>query len=1326
MTRLRLQWLVLAMALPVCICLGAVSAFGQATNTGTVVGVVTDQSGAVIPGAIITLIDATTNVTRTVTTNGAGEYVMVNVPPSSYNITVTKAGFSADKITGQTVSVGSQTTANFKLRVGAAEQTIEVQESGVELQTLNATIGATVAPVAIDSLPALGRDVSTFATLQPGVSPEGSVAGTVVDQTVFQLDGGSNSNDMDGSMNVYTPSFANDPTGGIAGAAASGVMPTPADSVEEFKVNTANQTADFDNSSGAQIEVVTKRGTNQWHGTAYEYYLDNNFDSNSWDNNLSNTPIPDYHFNRFGAAGGGPIISKPILGGKTYFFANYEGFRYPNSETFERAVPSASMRAGMVSFPNSSGGMTQYNLNTIDPRGIGINPTVQAMWNKYEPAGNDSGCTLISSASYCDGSNEIGYKANVSLPEKSNFGVARLDHDFGSKWHWMTSYRYYNLALATTSQVDIGGFFPGNTLGSPASTSLRPQVPWYLVTQLTTTISSGVTNDFHYSFLRNYWSWSDNNAPAQISGLGGVLEPMGEQAANTGVLSPFNVNAQDIRTRFWDGHDNFLRDDVTMLKGNHLITFGGQYQRNWDYHQRSDNGGGINFTTTYQLGDGSGSGQVTMPGLTSMGYPSTSNASRVAAAVLGIVTDSQVAYTRAGSALSLNPPLTPASDKSTIPYYNVYFSDAWHLKPNLTLTYGLGWTLEMPPTEATGKQVALVDDADQQLDGLDYLAQRKAAALQGSVYNPTLGFALVGNVGKGLKYPYQPFYGSFSPRIAAAWNPHFQGDSFLRRVFGEDSTVIRGGYGRIYGRLNGVDQVLVPLLGYGLIQAVQCTAPLASGACGPASPTDSTGFRIGVDGNSAPLAAASPTLPQPVFPGYNAAASSASEALDPHFRPNDVDSFDLTIQRRLTSSTLLEVGYIGRLIHHEYQPINLNAVPYMMSAGGQSFEAAYAVIETALGCAKSIGACGNIGTPTVSPQPFFETALAGSAYCDKTKYTSCTAGVLANERTNFVQQDVWSIWSDLDNGGFNFGTPTMMNTPIAGQYGGSGQSSSGIADNASVGYGNYNAGFISVSTHNWHGVTLQENFTYSKALGTGAVVQASSEYTPNDPFDLHKMYGVQNYNHKYIFNTFAVWQTPWYAGQNGLLGRVAGGWTLAPIFASGSGAPLYCNTWSDAQSFGAGDGNNYFDNEQCVFTTPYKGGYHTHSGVLGGTDAYGNSVGTQVATSPGGVVKAINMFKNPAAVFDQIRAPILGIDNSNPGQGAIPGLPYWNVDMSLKKNIRVTERTGLELSMIYHNLFNHNVFADPSQALYSPANFGVITKQGNTPRQMQFGFRVNF
>jgi len=143
-----------------------------------------------------------------------------------------------------------------------------------------------------------------------------------------------------------------------------------------------------------------------------------------------------------------------------------------------------------------------------------------------------------------------------------------------SKWHFTASYRFYRLFRSTTNQIDIGGFFPGDKLGTMSSLSVRPQQPWYLVGGLTTNITSNTTNDFHYSYLRNFWSWG-NPVAFSISQLGAALEPGGESAALA--LTPYNVNTQSVRTPFWDGQDNFFRDDVTMLKGNHLFTFGGAY-----------------------------------------------------------------------------------------------------------------------------------------------------------------------------------------------------------------------------------------------------------------------------------------------------------------------------------------------------------------------------------------------------------------------------------------------------------------------------------------------------------------------------------------------------------------------------------------------------------------------------------------------------------------------------------------------------------------------------------------------------------------------------
>ena len=544
-------------------------------------------------------------------------------------------------------------------------------------------------------MPTLGRDTSSFVTLQPAVSPDGSAAGTVVDQTVFTLDGGNNSNDMDGSSGVYNPNFGDDPAGGlfsnkynqisgsnlgINGGQPSGVMPTPVDSVEEFKVSTANQTADVNNSSGMQVAIATRRGSNAWHGTAYEYYWDNNFSGNTWENNSATPkiPVPDWHRSWFGGSIGGPIIPKEIFGGKTYFFFNYQGARWPNSETITKLVPSANMRLGILTDPNNPS--NTYNLNTLDPRGIGINSYIQQLWNTHMPLPTPGlGCGGLTGDTFCDGVNTLAFSANLALLQNDNFAVVRLDHDFGQKWHFMSSYRYYHLTRATDDQVDIGGFFSGDTLVNPVSLTNRPQVPWYLVLGMTTNINSHITNDFRYSFLRNWWQWGSKGDPAQFSSLGAALEPFGEQRND--VAAPYNVNTQQTRTRFWDGKDYFFRDDVSWLKGNHLLQFGGQYQRNWNYHQRTDNGAGINYYPVYLLGDlwfrqrRYDLRRHLLSSRFQRRYPCSRGA-----AVLGIVTDSQQAYTYAGSGsnLTLNPPLTPAYDKATIPYYNLYLNDTWN------------------------------------------------------------------------------------------------------------------------------------------------------------------------------------------------------------------------------------------------------------------------------------------------------------------------------------------------------------------------------------------------------------------------------------------------------------------------------------------------------------------------------------------------------------------------------------------------------------------------------------------------------------------------
>jgi len=1370
---------------------GAQPAWSQSAGSGTIAGTVTDASGAVVPGVNATLTDTSTNVSRTTVSNEAGRYVFVNVAPGKYDMTFAKPGFATTKVAGQEVKVGLSITSNVSMQVGATAVHVEVTASGNELQTTDATVGQTITGDALDSLPGLGRDVSTFVTLQPGVAPDGSVAGGNQDQNTFQLDGGNNSSDMDGTQNTYTASFAGDPTGGLVnnevtgtapggspgGGGPTGVMPTPADSIEEFRVGTNNQTADFNSSAGAQVQLVTKRGTNQWHGTVYEYYLDNNWAANSFDNNFGGTPRPSYHYNRFGGSIGGPLPLKEFLGGKWFFFGNYEGFRWPNSATTTRATPSADMRLGLLTDVNTG---TVYNLNpyavtsaegtpyaanagcagfpggVCDPQGLGTSPTVQTMWQAM-PQGNVGAKCL--GLSRCDGVNVLAFQANYPVTWRDDFAVARLDHDFGAKWHFYTTYRYYRQARATGNQIDI-------TDGKPTSTAARPSEPWYLTASLSTNISNSLTNDFHYSFLRNWWARSSLGDPPQVTGLGAALEPEGESSTN--VLAPMNLDTQNVRTRFWDGKDNMLRDDISWLKGTHFLTFGGLYQHNFNYHQRTDNGGGINYQPVYWLGAGLGCGTCAQSGMDMTGYAPAGVSSRWIrdyGIILGVPGVDQIAYTRSGPDLTLNAANTPASDKSTIPFYNLYVNDSWRMKPSLTLSYGLGWALEMPPKEEAGKQIAFVDNNDKIIDTAGYLKSRESAALAGQVFNPNVGFALIGNVAGHPSNFYNPFYKSFSPRIAVAWNPKFD-SGVMASIFGRSQTVIRGGYGILYGRLNGVGLVLLPLLGTGLIQAVQCISPLNDGVtcAGSSGSTPANSFRIGpttqgFGGLVAPLPQGSPTLPQPDYVGINAIAAGAGSATDPNLRPSMNQQWDLTIQRQLNRKMSVEVGYIGRHITHEFQPININAVPYMMTVGGQRFDKAYGqmVLQYCGGNAGMAG--GNCGGPTgavntnVTAQPFFEAAI-NPAYC--VGFANCTQAVASKEAGNIPTGNVWSLWSDLDGGtlptssspgtarAFTFNR-SMLNTPLqfdssgvplactSSYLGCSGQLTSGVGENTSLGYGNYNAMFVSYKTSPWHGLALQSNFTWSKALGTGSQVQATSQYSANDPFDLGRSYGYQPWDRKFMFNVWFTYTPEVYQGQHGVLGRVLGGWTFAPILDMGSGLPVgvYTGQWPSSaytggQSFGGMDGGNISDYENAV--------------NICGNSSFGSSR-HNIPLNPDGTAGDINgfggnapanMFSNPGSVYNCFRQPILGVDGRNGGVGNLRGMPFWNIDFSVKKNLMITERFAAEFGAVFTNVFNHNQLADPGQTyLTDPADFGSLETSGgafqvNNSRKIEIAVRLKF
>jgi hypothetical protein len=601
-----------------------------------------------------------------------------------------------------------------------------------------------------------------------------------------------------------------------------------------------------------------------------------------------------------------------------------------------------------------------------------------------------------------------------------------------------------------------------------------------------------------------------------------------------------------------------------------------------------------------------------------------------------------------------------------------------------------------------------------------------------------------------------------------AWNPNFK-SGFLSKLFGQGDTVLRGGYGRTWGRINGVNQVLVPLLGPGLLQGVTCSSALATGACGTSgvSLSGSTAvFRVGPtsggwDGLSAPLSNPTATLPQPFLPGVvqngvlNATAVDAT-VLDPEYKPEKVDSWTFTIQRQFGRKISLEAGYMGKISSNIFEEVNIDAVPYMTTLGGQQFKDAFANIWTKLCTPGGGGRCTNIDATTVLPtqaqrdaalaaliasvpnQPFFESALggAGSAYCrdSASNPISCTQALLnvANVRTFVGATRVSELWAYLNAPGSG-SNPRNTGTLGSWTLGRTMLSSQATAFNTttSLGFSNYHAAFFTVKLNEWHGVTSITNFTWGKALGTAQIGQYNSSNQWLDIWNPRASYGPQVFDIKYLLTSGWSYRPTLFKGTHGWKRHVLDGWSISPFLTAQSGFPIGIGyteggTCSSAcQAFGqagnvATSGTAF---ESAIPITPFTGGNTLHRAVPGSAAVVGGisqNVGTVNSTG-------LNIFGDPASVWGNFRRCILGIDTSCGGTGNLRGLNRWNVDATLAKDMKFTERVGATFTIQFTNVFNHFQPSDPSSlSLTSPTTFGRITSNLYAARQMEVGMRVHF
>ena len=377
----------------------AIPAWAQTANSGVVLGTVVDAKGGVIPDATASLVNAATNDTKTATTNASGQYVFPSVAPGTYTLKISKAGFATSTFTNITINVSRSYTYDVTLEVSSGREVVEVTSGAVaELQTTDSSIGNVIGGTSITRLPTLGRDASELLTLQPGSTPYdsnqvgfgnsgGTIAGARSDQNSVIMDG------IDITDNVIT-----------GGATEKPIIPIGVESIDEFRAEITNENASFLRSSGGQVNVISKSGGNAFHGSVYWFHQNSALNANSWDNNRNQIKKAPTHDNRGGLWFGGPIIKD-----RTFFFANYELRRFPQSLQNNRIMPSDPLRQGILQFQNCAqgfdaqgncqgGSIQQYNLKTAavcdtgttacDPRGLGISPTIAKLWGMM-PEGTD-------------------------------------------------------------------------------------------------------------------------------------------------------------------------------------------------------------------------------------------------------------------------------------------------------------------------------------------------------------------------------------------------------------------------------------------------------------------------------------------------------------------------------------------------------------------------------------------------------------------------------------------------------------------------------------------------------------------------------------------------------------------------------------------------------------------------------------------------------------------------------------------------------------------------------------------------------------------------
>jgi hypothetical protein len=1300
------------------------------TSSSSLQGTVTDPSGSAISGASVALSSNESKLERTMVTGAQGEYRFVALPPGTYTVTVTAKGFSRYQQTDLQMLVNTPGTANVQLKVGSATETVTVTGEAPALNLVDASIGNPFNETQVKQIPLEGRSVPELLSLQAGVaytgnrpdlldpkvkdqdSRSGSVNGARSDQSNISLDGV----DVNDQSNGY---------------AFTSVLPTTLDSVQEFRVTTSNYNADQGEGSGAQVALVTKSGTNSFHGSLYEYHRNTITSANDYFIKAAEafTGQPNKADklirNIFGVSVGGPIQKDRL-----FFFANYEGTRQREEQSTVRAIPTPTLCQGLIKYQDVTGGVTTVtpaDLASLDPLGLGINPAMLDLTNHtgYLDKTFCTGQFVTNDLSVGDRYNYGGFRFRAPVSLDNNAFIARLDYHLTANGKHTLFWRG---ALQNLHNPQAP-FLPGG----PPEQTLDDRSKGFVV-GYTAVLSPTAVNTFHWGFTR------------QSTGFLGNSNQEWNVFYGLDQSFTYSHNAQT-------PVQNFL-DDFSWTKGNHTLQFGGNVGIVRDprlsfQHSFGEGKGATNWMSP--TGFANTGGGYLDPTNIGLNEPTSSfTYDYPVLALLGMVSDINANYNfdKQGNVLAKG---APVKRDYGLEWYELYAQDSWRVKPNLTVTYGLRWSLFPPPWEVNGFQASPTVNLGQQFD------QNVKNMKQGIGYDalPPVSFILGGAANHGPGW-YNFEKSDISPRISVAYSPRPK-SGWLRNIFGEgDKTVIRGGFSKVYDRagmqlLNTFDanppgglgaSLQNPCCIFGYDDAAHVPRITNINVIPTCGPVDNCGDPANQVFYTPAPPGAFPQTPNPF-------SQAITWGVDQSMKTPYGYAFDFSIGRELPNRLSLQISYVGRLGRNLLtqrdlrQPLDVvdpkSHVDYFAAATrlaqlAQQGVTASQITDTMVGPTAAywhdmLPPLASGANNYTSFSGFASTAPGNAGLIQSVYdlYYDPFLSYVGNEVVGLGDIDLYGGLGDNLGNHYSFcaqpGCAASGAGPIfGGGYGDylNNQATSMFAW-SSIGKSNYNALQATLRKQFSSGLQFDFNYTYSKSIDiTSSATRLSWASCCNvgapgtrlaNAFDPNGRRGVSDFDTTHQINVDWIAPLPFgkgarfAGGATGVTEAVIGGWQLSGVA-----------RWTSGFPFTVDNGNYWATNwdEQGIGQMIAKPQIGHHRDPTNG---------------------AVSVFADPVAAFNDFQHPFPGQAGS---RNVVRGDGYAGLDMALSKRWRMPwEGQGLQFRWEVFNVPNlHrfnvlsglgtsacNCIASLQQA---PQSFGNYTGLLTQPRVMQFALRYEF